>query len=1096
MTQLNFDRYTLTYTPSLDSIIPSPRQLHVKIKNTTAIAYRAAYLHGPYALYVACYPSTFDPNRKVEKPSQSGIPQFEPQLKAGGSWNATLTVPDNIRETEEKANLKRNVDGSTPCVTWIIEISSQVIFSSNAAVHFELIVGRDETSLELGFGGLIGNVHTTPGCLQDHQQGKRNKHGHGAAQPERVYSRAIDLVVDDTESLWNNPTLPGWEDEGRCRTQKPLSLHADENPTISGYENRRREAVNSDEKRSAKCKKVHLVILTHGLLGNLGADMLYLKESIDSTVKQARIDARKRKATSKAKLWKQSVKSKAEPSDSASKSWDKLSSGLPLSSNHDQIHGIGDESGDNDDDDDDDDEEEDVVVRGFNGNATRTERGIQYLGKRLAKHVLSMTYPDQPFLPMKKAAGNAISRALARKESTTAQVKRSVTPPISSQEEAPSSRPAYQITSISFIGHSLGGLAQTYAVAYIHKHSPHFFERIRPVNFVALASPFLGLSNENPIYVKFALNFGLVGRTGQDLGLTWRPPTMVRSGWDAIIGGIGTESQRAHKVQDPRSKPLLRVLPTGPAHEVLKMFRNRTVYSNVVNDGIVPLRTSCLLFLDWQGLGRVENARRENGLVRSVAGWGWAELTGANSTAHKSYRKLLEGGLPEEMLDQQGSNTPTMEGDGDVVPQPPENATREDNASRMQQKQPTLDRSFSAQRKHPYDTERGTTETGQRSHPTSPLASLFGFLRSGYNNHSHRELSKQPKIYGRSQTMKFDDDEENSLQNESIVGSPDTPQSEFPGSEAAPEDLDAVFTPPRTSVFEAAGDLLNPPLPSEQYLIDPTSRPRTIFHDRVYLPEDIPPPPLRQRSSIMRSFSGDGKDHFIDSHYPEDQSSGSSGLKVEEKIARAYHRDLPWRKVLVRLEPDAHNNIVVRRMFSNAYGWPVVKHLVDTHFADTLPARTADDKESSQEHALPIEKGVGEHGEEVQYPSQTSVARTQSESRELDDVVHTLKSPPDTIYSSGSRRPRFIRDDSAQWDDQLFEGTDDDDDEVDLDRTAVMPFTTPPAAEHNGPETTFSHHGDTLPAKTAESAPSPWWPQVRSNVHECEQLVSASSNSP
>ena len=47
-------------------------------------------------------------------------------------------------------------------------------------------------------------------------------------------------------------------------------------------------------------------------------------------------------------------------------------------------------------------------------------------------------------------------------------------------------------------------------------------------------------------------------------------------------------------------------------------------------------------------------------------------------------------------------------------------------------------------------------------------------------------------------------------------------------------------------------------------------------------------------------------------------SIDSGGMKVEEKIARAYHKDLSWRKVLVRLEPDAHNNMIVRRQFANA----------------------------------------------------------------------------------------------------------------------------------------------------------------------------------
>ena len=35
----------------------------------------------------------------------------------------------------------------------------------------------------------------------------------------------------------------------------------------------------------------------------------------------------------------------------------------------------------------------------------------------------------------------------------------------------------------------------------------------------------------------------------------------------------------------------------------------------------------------------------------------------------------------------------------------------------------------------------------------------------------------------------------------------------------------------------------------------------------------------------------------------------------------------------MKLEPDAHNNIIVRRMFPNAYGWPVVEHLVREHFS-------------------------------------------------------------------------------------------------------------------------------------------------------------------
>jgi len=88
-------------------------------------------------------------------------------------------------------------------------------------------------------------------------------------------------------------------------------------------------------------------------------------------------------------------------------------------------------------------------------------------------------------------------------------------------------------------------------------------------------------------------------------------------------------------------------------------------------------------------------------------------------------------------------------------------------------------------------------------------------------------------------------------------------------------------------------------------------------------------------------------------------------MKIEEKIARAYHKDLSWRKVLVRLEPDAHNNMVVRRMFANAYGWPVIKHMCDTHFAYTAAAKTRDDEEPATERAKTGDEAVRPDGEEV-----------------------------------------------------------------------------------------------------------------------------------
>ncbi|KAL8996065.1 MAG: hypothetical protein Q9169_004341 [Polycauliona sp. 2 TL-2023] len=1022
-------RYTLTYTPSHDRILPSPANLFVKIKNTSAIALRAAYLHGPYTLYAACYPSTFDPHRKRDSPHDEGTPEFEPNLKAGGSWSSRLTVPENIRETAEKVHARRTIDGKVPSFTWIIEVTSQVIFSTSATVHFELLVGRDEKAVELGFSALTGKTIAAPGQLQDHQQGKRSKTGHGAAQAKGVFSNAIELVVDDTVSLWNKPALPEWHDKGKDRgTRDPYPDPGEDNVPDPPWGQGRVDSHGTGlhpERAAKKRKNVHLVVLTHGLHSNLGADMLYLKESIDAAAKEARESARARKAQQR----KQKRTPNATPSegqDETEPEGENSSAGTstaPLSGGQDELESAAL---------DEEDGEEEVIVRGFSGNAVRTERGIQYLGKRLAKFVLSMTYPDQPFLPVKQSMSKTISRAMTgqQPQDLHAGLPSHAHSSIHRAKTKPDDL-AYKITSISFVAHSLGGLTQTYAVAYIHKHSPHFFEEIKPINFVALASPFLGLSNENPLYVKFALDFGLVGRTGQDLGLTWRAPTMVRSGWGAMIGGIGNEAQRAHRQPDPGSKPLLRILPTGPAHHVLKLFRNRTVYSNVVNDGIVPLRTSCLLFLDWSGLGRVEKARRENGLVGTMAGWGWSELTGANSAPYR--QRLLQGNESDSQVEESGEESSGPSGKA-AVPQPEEDATKDDTI--IQSAKDMKARQASGSGKRSQDEDAHGVKAKEESSPFGDFLNFgLGLLRPSKPS-PLPESSRNARIYKRGQTTRGESDSEATPAG-STAGLDTSPANDRPGIArgfSVAEDPNNVFAPPKTTVFESAGDILNPPLPSTDFIIDPESRPRTIFHDRVYHPDDIPPPPLKKRSGLSRSFSGEPRNGLTRSNTDYGPAvsgtlqADTSSMKVEEKIARGYHHDLSWRKVLVRLEPDAHNNICVRRMFANAYGWPVVKHLVDTHFADTYAATTADVHETNAERAKPMKEAVGEHGEEVDLDPQHKVQRTESEARESKDEVVELKSLAESSMSSQTGvRQAISRQSSAQWDDAMFDVTDDED---------------------------------------------------------------------
>lgn len=938
-------------------------------------------------------------------------------------------MPEEIRVT----GLPRQPESDEKkTVTWIIEITSQIIFSANAEVKYELLVSRDERSLDYNFLAVPSSGHGQPGHVRDHQQGKRRQDGHHPAQPKGVFSKAVTLVVDNTDSLWDRPKLPTWDDD-----VKPSRKSMDVTRRISFD---RRKSIDSkkpenERKAKRKKKKIHLVILTHGIHSNLGADMLYLKESIDASTKQARENARKRREEARAKASGTSNGPRHPIADNND------TSTAPLSGGQEDLRK----------DHEDEDDEEEILVRGFNGNATRTERGIQWLGKRLARYIFHLTYPDQPFKPTKKSMSQKISDSLTPRSSRDREEQEEGVPAHNystiRQDSTEEKELPYTFTSISFIGHSLGGLVQLYAIGYIQKHAPQFFEQIRPVNFVALASPFLGLSNENPMYVRFALDFGLVGRTGQDLGLTWRPPTLAKSGWSAMIGGLGIGDD-GHKQEDPGAKPLLRILPTGPAHRVLRMFRNRTVYSNVVNDGIVPLRTSCLLFLDWRGLERVEKARRENGLIGTMATWGWSELTGQNSTPNQSRFAIQQ---EDEMVE--SDDVPEASGNHQSdVPQPAENETNEGD-----QDSAVIPKSHHVMQQHIH-SQGARKPSAPVDHGTSTFDEIWNFFRP-----TAKTTKKDIKMFKRSQTLMTDSDGSNpasprrhsseadgQTQNDRRESEPPITPAKTPNGrptatrgDSVLENPDHPSAPPKTTIFESAGDILSPPIPPLSWVIDPSTRARTIFHDRIYHPEDIPPPPAPKpkSKSIGTSFSNADT---AESQHSVDGNGSTSGMRVEEKIARAYHKDLSWRKVLVRLEPDAHNNMIVRRMFANAYGWPVIKHLCDTHFGDTYAAATRDEFEPTTDRAKGVDRPVGEEGEMVRGQESRRVPGHGTEDmREDADELGPLRSMGEATAASASSAPALPQkeDSMSSWDSRYFRDDDsDDDDDSEANRRSPLSF--------------------------------------------------------
>ncbi|CCF56115.1 hypothetical protein KAFR_0A06800 [Kazachstania africana CBS 2517] len=320
--------------------------------------------------------------------------------------------------------------------------------------------------------------------------------------------------------------------------------------------------------------------------------------------------------------------------------------------------------------------DDNIVVEGFNGNVCQTEKGVKYLGYRLAEHIVTNLYTDS-------------------------------------------------ITKISFIGHSLGGLIQTFAMEYIFTKYPWFFEKVQPINFITLAAPLLGLHTvNNPAYVKYALSKGLVGKTGKDLSL--------------------------HKDTLNDNQSLLYLMSGAPLPKILLKFQRRTLYANAINDGIVPLYTSSLLFLD--------------------------------------YDDILE------------------------------------------------------------------------------------------------------KLKSRKERL------------------------------------------PSASIINSVTSILVPASPKETFLSDPELREDSIIHDRVYSEDHIDAIVERYSDTVLKSFYS------------------SSKPNLQEVIARRWHHNgISWRKVIVATSGDAHNNIMVRRKFTNAYGWPVIDHLIQNHFKDNdesiLPSISLSDKQ-------------------------------------------------------------------------------------------------------------------------------------------------------
>lgn len=419
-----------------------------------------------------------------------------------------------------------------------------------------------------------------------------------------------------------------------------------------------------------------------------------------------------------------------------------------------------------------------VVVRGCMDNMGKSAKGIHYIGRRIGKYLI---------------------------------------------KEIDELNKKYKVDKISFIGHSLGGPTQSMAIHYIAMKRPDLFDPesgVKPINFITLASPFIGVIGDFPLYISLPLDMGSLGLTGRDMNLRYTPLTSK--------DGLYIDDPKYKDQENP--KLILEILPQPPVRKVFERFVHRTVYANAVHDGIVPLRTAALLYLDWNSISKVEHAQK---LARQ----------GNGSTL----------------------NSPTCE------------------------KQSTLSNSSRP------STRNGAAVTEIPNIEMDKKAAVQWAA-------PHALIStRKNKKFERAQITDASSDSESDTTPPSVKSSNST----------------KFQAPEEASTMLSALSVLTAPVPTQDYIKNPDTRQDMIIHDRMYYPDELPAAHYAERSSLSRVV------------YPNENVN-----RIQERIARTWQETMNWRKVIVKIQPDSHNNIVVRRRFVNLYGDVAIKHLVEQHFGE------------------------------------------------------------------------------------------------------------------------------------------------------------------
>jgi hypothetical protein len=130
------------------------------------------------------------------------------------------------------------------------------------------------------------------------------------------------------------------------------------------------------------------------------------------------------------------------------------------------------------------------------------------------------------------------------------------------------------ISKISFIGYSAGGLIARYCIGLLHLAD--FFENVKPIHFITIATPHLGIRWNSRNFSGRFFN------------------TIADCVINIYAGRTGTQLALADTCCDTMPLLLEMTTPRSIYYEAWKLFEHKYVYSNASNDNIVPFCTASL----------------------------------------------------------------------------------------------------------------------------------------------------------------------------------------------------------------------------------------------------------------------------------------------------------------------------------------------------------------------------------------------------------------------------------------------------------------------------------------------------------------------